>query len=148
MKILIATPEAVPYAKTGGLADVTGALIKEYRKMQEEAFIIMPLYKKIKGGDVSLKNTGIKIKIPVGQGYMRGEVFSDQSSAYFIKCDKLFGRPELYGTSEGDYSDNASRFVFFSRGVIETCKALNFKPDIIHCNDWQTGLIPLYLKKI
>lgn len=148
MKILIATPEAVPYAKTGGLADVAGALIKEYRKMSKEAFIIMPLYKKIKEGDVPLKNTGITIKIPIGHEYIKGEVFSDQSSAYFIGCDEFFDRPELYGTSKGDYSDNASRFIFFSRGVIETCRALNFKPDIVHCNDWQTGLIPLYLKTI
>jgi len=148
MKILIATPEAVPYAKTGGLADVAGALIKEYRRMRKDAFIIMPLYKKIKEGDVPLKKTGIKLKIPVGHGYIKGAVFSDQSSAYFIGCDEFFDRQELYGTSKGDYDDNASRFIFFSRGVIETCRALNFKPDIIHCNDWQTGLIPLYLKTI
>lgn len=148
MKILIATPEAVPYVKTGGLADVAGALLKEYRRMKKKAYIILPLYKKIKEGQVPLRDTGVKIKIPLGDSGMEGRIFSDQFSAYFIRCDEFFDRQELYGTPQGDYIDNASRFIFFSRGIIEACKALNFKPDVIHCNDWQTGLVPLYLKTI
>ncbi|MDI6889794.1 MAG: glycogen synthase GlgA [Thermodesulfovibrionales bacterium] len=148
MRILIATPEAVPYAKTGGLADVAGALIKKYRDMKKEAYIILPLYRKIKKGDVLLKNTGLKIKVPIGDREIEGGIFSGESLTYFIDCDEFFDREELYGTPQGDYIDNASRFIFFSRGVLETCKALNFKPDVIHCNEWQTGLIPLYLKTI
>lgn len=148
MKILIATPEAVPYAKTGGLADVAGTLLKEYRGMNREAYIILPLYKSIKKRDMTLKDTGLKIKIPIGDREIEGKIFSDRSSAYFIDCDEFFDREELYGIPQGDYIDNASRFIFFSRGVLETCRTLNFKPDVIHCNDWQTGLIPLYLKTI
>ena len=147
MKILIASPEAVPYVKTGGLADVAGALFKEYRRMKKDAYIILPLYKKIKVSQPSLTDTGVKIKVPVGSRVLEGRIFS-QSSAYFIECEEFFAREELYGTPEGDYADNASRFVFFSRGILETCKALNLKPDVIHCNDWQTGLVPLYLKTI
>lgn len=147
MKILIASPEAVPYVKTGGLADVAGALFKEYREMKKDAYIILPLYKKIKESQPSPADTGVKIKVPVGSRVIEGRIFS-QSSAYFIECEEFFDREELYGTPEGDYADNASRFVFFSRGLLETCKALNLKPDIIHCNDWQTGLVPLYLKTI
>jgi len=146
MKILIATPEAVPYAKTGGLADVTGTLLKEYKGMNKEAYIILPLYKRIKEGNVTLTDMGLKIKVPVGEREIEGRLFRDRSSVYFIECDEFFDREELYGTPQGDYSDNASRFIFFSRGVLETCKALNFRPDVIHCHDWQTGLIPLYLK--
>lgn len=146
MKILIATPEAVPYAKTGGLADVAGTLLKEYKGMNKEAYIILPLYKRIKEGNVTLTDMGLKIKVPVGEREIEGRLFRDRSSAYFIECDEFFDREELYGTPQGDYSDNASRFIFFSRGVLETCKALNFRPDVIHCHDWQTGLIPLYLK--
>lgn len=148
MKILIATPEAVPYIKTGGLADVAGALVKEYRKMGETTYVILPLYKKIREGQRSLKNTGLKIKVPVGDKVREGKIFSDQSLAYFIECDEFFDRQELYGTSAGDYSDNAARFIFFSRGILEACKKLNFQPDIIHCNDWQTALVPLYLKTL
>jgi len=148
MKIIIASPEAVPYVKTGGLADVAGALCKEYRRMKRDAFLILPLYRKIMDSQSPPKNTGIIIDVPVGQRIIRGNIFRDDSPAYFIRCDEFFDRPELYGIPEGDYVDNASRFIFFSRGVLEACKALNFRPDVIHCNDWQTALIPLYLKTL
>jgi starch synthase len=147
MKILIASPEAVPYVKTGGLADVAGALVQEYRRMKKDAYIILPLYKKIKESQPSLADTGAKIKVPVGSRLIEGRIFS-QSSAYFIECEEFFDRKELYGTPQGDYADNASRFVFFSRGILETCKTMKFQPDVIHCNDWQTGLVPLYLKTL
>jgi starch synthase len=148
MKILIASPEAVPFVKTGGLADVAGALCKEFRRMKHRAYILLPLYKQIKQNRSLLNDTGETINVPVGDRIIAGRIFSDSVSAYFIECDEFFDRQELYGTAEGDYIDNASRFIFFSRGVIEACKALNFRPDIIHCNDWQTGLIPLYLKTL
>jgi len=148
MKILLATPEALPYAKTGGLADVAGALTKEFLKMGETVHTVLPLYKKVKERQHILKDTGINIEVSVGNILKEGRIFSDLSSTYFIACDEFFGRPELYGTPDGDYQDNASRFVFFSRGVLEVCKALTFKPDIIHCHDWQTGLVPLYLKTL
>ncbi|HBR22710.1 MAG TPA: glycogen synthase, partial [Nitrospiraceae bacterium] len=147
MKILIATPEAVPFAKTGGLADVTGALLKEYMKMKEEACLVMPLYRRVRE-NFKLKDTGLKISVPLGNRELKGRIFSYENSAYFIECDEFFDREELYGTPRGDYPDNAARFIFFSRGALETCRGLGFKPDIIHCNDWQAGLIPLYLKTI
>ncbi len=148
MKILVVTSEAVPYAKTGGLADVAGALIQEYRKIGEESYVILPLYRNIKKGKITIRDTGLTIKVPVGERQVEGRVFNNQSLAYFIRCDEFFDRDELYGTPWGDYLDNASRFTFFSRGVLETCRELNFKPDVIHCNDWQTSLIPIYLKTI
>ncbi|PIP70449.1 MAG: glycogen synthase GlgA [Nitrospirae bacterium CG22_combo_CG10-13_8_21_14_all_44_11] len=157
MKILIATPEAVPFAKTGGLADVTGALVDEYRKMKEEAYLILPLYKRVRE-NFKLRDAGLKINVPLGNRKVKGRIFSydppsasggaGKVSAYFIECDEFFDREEIYGTSRGDYPDNAARFIFFSRGVLEACRVLGFKPDVIHCNDWQTGLIPLYLKTI
>jgi starch synthase len=148
MKILIASPEAVPYVKTGGLADVVGALLKEYRVMKKDAYIILPLYKRIKKIKPHPVDTRLEIKVPVGNKIIKGRIFKDKYSAYFIGCDKFYNREELYGTPGGDYIDNASRFVFFSRGIIETCKVLKFQPDVIHCNDWQTGLVPLYLKTL
>ncbi|MFZ6017136.1 MAG: glycogen synthase GlgA [Nitrospirota bacterium] len=154
MRILIATPEAVPFAKTGGLADVTGALLNEYIKMKKDVKLIMPLYKGIKER-FDLEDTGHTIIVHVGDKDHKGRIFSYRGSSLithhstlFIGCDEFFDRQELYGTPQGDYIDNASRFIFFSRGIIEACKALNFKPDIIHCNDWQTGLVPLYLKTV
>lgn len=147
MKILIATPEAVPFAKTGGLADVTGALLNEYNSMNQEAYLILPLYRIIKE-NFKLQNTGSKIKVPVGNRILTGRIFSYGNSTYFIECNEFFDRDDFYSTPQGDYPDNAARFVFLSRGILEACKVLGFKPDVIHCHDWQTGLIPLYLKTI
>lgn len=151
MKILIATPEAVPYVKTGGLADVTGALLKEFRRMKKDASLILPLYSVIKN-KFEIYKTDRSFKITLGGISLNGNIWvSEKSSApesYFIDCKDLYGRSELYGTSNGDYSDNALRFAFFSRAVIETCIAMNLKPDIIHCNDWQTAMTALYLKTV
>jgi len=147
VRILIASSEAVPYVKTGGLADVAGSLSREYRGMDHETCLILPLYKKIRE-NFPLNDTGLSIKVPVGERLVEGRIFSHQSSTYFLQCEEFFSRPELYGTPEGDYSDNAARFIFFSRGLLEACRALKFQPEIIHCNDWQTGLVPLYLKTL
>ncbi|MBS1112098.1 MAG: glgA, partial [Nitrospirae bacterium] len=151
MKILIASPEAVPYAKTGGLADVAGALLKELRLKHEKAFLVLPLYTVIKS-KYKLYATGKTIVVKIGNAQYKGKIFcsakDENPEAYFIECDELYGRPELYGTSAGDYADNAIRFIFFSRAVLELCLTMRIKPDVIHCNDWQTALIPLYLKSL
>jgi starch synthase len=147
MKILIAASEAVPYAKTGGLADVAGALLKEHRKAGREAYLILPLYRRVKE-HFDLTYTGRKVTVPVGGRKISGRIFSHENISFFIECDEFFDRSELYGTADGDYPDNAARFIFFDRAVAEACIALNIRPDIIHCNDWQTGLLPFYLKTI
>ncbi len=148
MRILIATPEAVPYVKTGGLGDVTGALVKEFRRRNLEASLILPLYKTIKD-KFTPEPTGKSIRLQMGDMSLEGMVWISDSSpvpcAYFIECDELFGREELYGLPGSDYPDNALRFAFFSRAVLETCLAMDINPDVIHCNDWQTGMLPLYL---
>lgn len=151
MKILIASSEAVPYIKTGGLADVAGSLLKELRIKKEEASLVLPLYSEIKS-KYKLHATGKAILVKMGSVAYRGSIFAsskaDNPEAYFIECDELYGRPELYGTPAGDYPDNALRFIFFSRAVFEACIAMRIKPDVIHCNDWQTALVPLYLKTL
>lgn len=151
MRILIATPEAVPYVKTGGLADVTGALLKELRQKNENTSLILPLYSGIKN-NFKLYRTDKSVRITMGGITAVGDIWisgkSPSPQSYFIDCENLYGRPELYRTSDGDYPDNAIRFIFFSRAVIETCIAMNMKPDVIHCNDWQTAMLPLYLKTI
>ncbi len=151
MNILIACSEAIPYAKTGGLADVTGSLLMEFRRRRQQASLVLPLYASVRG-KFRLKRTGKSVSVPVGNSLFEGEIFSAGSGrtpdAYFIECDRFFGRPEFYGTASGDYSDNALRFIFFSRAVLEACIALNLRPDIIHCNDWQTGMIPLYIRTL
>lgn len=154
MRVLLATSEAVPFIKTGGLGDVTGALIDEYKKMQIEADIILPLYRKIKTSarDFDIRQTGKEITVPLGDRSESGNLWEGRTpqgaKAYFIENDGFYDRDEIYVAPDGDYPDNASRFIFYSRAVLETIKTLGIRADVIHCNDWQTALIPLYLKTI
>lgn len=154
MKILITTSEAVPFVKTGGLGDVAGALVNEYKRMGIEAAIMLPFYRKIKQ---SAKDFGIKplekeITVPLGDQFETGKLWEGRTPegapAYFIENDKFYDRDDLYGTSEGDFPDNSSRFTFYSRAVLEALKILKIDVDVIHCNDWQTALIPVYIKTI
>lgn len=151
MRILIAASEAVPFAKTGGLADVTGALLKELRREGEKVSLVLPLYAVMRGR-VPLAPAGRVIRLQKGDSLFEAEVFftgdPGEPDAYFISCDELFGRPELYGTPEAEYADNARRFIFFSQALLELCEALSLSPDVIHCNDWQTAMVPLYLRTL
>ncbi|MBI3313004.1 MAG: glycogen synthase GlgA, partial [Candidatus Omnitrophica bacterium] len=150
MKIVYVASEAVPFAKTGGLADVIGALPHEIRLLGHETSVFLPRYK-----SVNLEKWGFapvidRFEIPVGTEKESGRVFkatlASGVDAYVIDHPEFFMRDGLYGTALGDYPDNDRRFVFFQRAVLETLDQLNIKPDIIHCHDWQTGLIPVYLK--
>jgi starch synthase len=150
MKILIASPEAVPFAKTGGLADVAGALPGALAKMGHEVDLILPKYRSVDEKRFPLTPTGMTLKVPISQKVVRGEVYSLQRGpnfrVFFVRQDSYYDRDHLYGTPSGDFEDNAERFTFFSRAVAEAGREL--KPDIIHCNDWQTGLVPVYLKTL
>jgi starch synthase len=150
MKILIATPEAVPYAKTGGLADVTGALLKALRLRGVDASLVLPLYGSSRK-TAPLRSIDKSFAVVMGGQPFEASIWTSEKSscpqAYFIECEPLFGRSELYGLAEGDYADNALRFAFFSRAVLEMCCAMDIRPDVIHCNEWQTAMIPVYLRK-
>jgi starch synthase len=149
MRIVIVTPEAVPFSKTGGLADVAGTLFKEYRGMGLETFLFVPLYKKTKEQFAdSIRYSGIEIDIHLGRAVRKCRVFELKGQGVFFVGGGYFDRDELYGTAHGDYPDNDQRFIFFCKAVLEICKTLDMAIDIMHCNDWQTGLIPLYLKTL
>jgi starch synthase len=155
MKIALISSEAVPFSKTGGLADVAGTLFREYGRMGLDVSLFVPLYKATSAQFAgALYDLGVSIDVPVGSHTKKCEIFSIMEKGgakkkggrvYFIANDEYFNRDELYGPAEGDYPDNAVRFTFFCRGVLEACRKLSLKFDIFHCNDWQTGLIPLYL---
>ncbi len=126
LKVLFASSEVVPFAKTGGLADVAGSLPIALEELGLDVRVIMPKYASVKvAGKEATMGTGVKV--------------------YFIEHDDYFNRKELYGDKFGDYQDNLDRFVFFCKEALERCKKENFRPDIIQCNDWQTALIPVYL---
>ncbi len=151
LKAAIVSSEAAPFAKTGGLADVSGALPVALNGLGIECALFMPYYSEVDSSGAQVKPTGLSVKVAIGKRVMEGEIFTssiDNVTVYLLKCDIFFDRPHLYGSASGEYFDNFERFTFFSRGVLEAMKAVGFKPDIIHCNDWQTGLIPAYLKDI
>ena len=144
MKVLFATSEAHPFAASGGLADVSGALPKALRARLVGARVIMPLYDTI-SEEMKQKLTFVTaISVPVAWRRQYCGIFKatiDGVVYYLIDNQYYFKRGSLYG-----HYDDAERFAFFSRAVLEVARAVEFKPDIIHCNDWQTALVPLYLR--
>ena len=145
MKILFAASECVPFVKTGGLADVVGALPKELLKAGEDIRVILPLYKAI---DQSWRDQMEHLLyFYVNLGWRRQYVGIQRLvysgiTFYFVDNEQYFGRDYIYGMG----GDEGERFAFFSRAVLEALSKIDFIPDVLHCHDWQTGLIPILLK--
>lgn len=139
MKIAICASEVVPFAKTGGLADVAGALPLELERLAQEVTIIMPRYKIIQSPKFSIQ------RLREGVSYA---VIGKNLKVYFIENDVYFNRDGLYGDKAGDYKDNLDRFSYYSKRALELLKEINFRADIIHCHDWQSALVPVYLKSL
>lgn len=137
MKTALIASEAVPYAKTGGLADVVGALLKHLPRIGVETFLYLPRYRGIKADFFT------EIEIPFAPA-PRVKIFR-RDNAFFIDHPAYFDREGLYGTSQGDYPDNLERFTLFNRAVEYLIR--QNPVDIVHCHDWQTGLLPLYFKE-
>jgi len=137
MKVAICASEVVPFAKTGGLADVAGALPLELESLGQEVIIVMPRYKSIQEPRFSIQ----RLKPDISYS-----VIGKNIKVYFIENGAFFNRDGLYQDKSGDYKDNLERFSYYSRRALELLKEINFKPDIIHCHDWQSALIPIFLK--
>ena len=145
MKILIAASECVPFIKTGGLADVIGALPKEQRRFGDDVRVIVPYYQNIPD-EWRLKAEHV-LYFYINLGWRRQycgveRIIHNGITYYFIDNEFYFRRPYVYGLG----GDEGERFAFFSRAVLEMLPLIDFIPDIIHCHDWQTGLIPALLK--
>jgi len=152
MHIVFAASECVPFAKTGGLADVVGALPPELVKLGHEVTVYLPLYAGVKAHIQGEWKYAVRsITIPF-EHYNRfvGIVDGGRRSGvqyYFVDCPELFDRKELYGTKAGDYPNNWERFGLFCRAVLEAAKLLGV-PQVFHVHDWQTALIPVYLRTV
>ena len=148
MRILFAASEAYPFASTGGLAGVTGSLPKALSDAGHDVSIIMPLYRDIeKIKDFSW--IGGEFSTSAGEDFGLAESVIPGTSipAYFVSKDEYFHRPGIYGPDNASaFDDNAVRFSFFCRAVVAFQESLRKPLDIIHCHDWQTGLIPAYLR--
>ena len=143
MDICFITPEAFPFAKTGGLADVAGALPKALAEIGQKCTIFLPLYQGIKARSINLS-----FDLELGAYRETAQVYQVQNliNTYFIRNDSLFNRKGLYGTERGDYPDNLERFTFFTKATLEVMKRLALKFDIIHLHDWQAALVAAYLR--
>jgi starch synthase len=156
MQIVFAASECVPFAKTGGLADVVGALPRELVKLGHGVSVYLPLYEAVKAhikpqDSGEWKYAARSITIPF-QHYNRFAGIVDGGKQdgvqhYFVDCPDLFDRPGFYGTPAGDYPNNWERFGLFSRTVLEASKLLGV-PDVFHVHDWQAALIPVYLRTV
>ncbi|MCJ7833627.1 MAG: glycogen/starch synthase, partial [Deltaproteobacteria bacterium] len=146
LKILFVSPEVVPFAKTGGLADVAGSLPKALKGLGCDVRLVMPLYQSVRQGTFPRIKVLDNLQIPLGGRQITADIYQgeldDDIPVYFIERDEFYDRLNLYGSAQGEYFDNDRRFVYLARGTLNTAQALNFQPDIIHCHDWQTGLIP------
>ncbi len=156
MKVFFATSEVVPFAKTGGLADVSGALPRALAGLGVDVKLIMPLYRSVRETATDLTDTGLRVEVPIGDKTVTGELWQttlpdSDIPVYCLAQSRYYGREGLYGTTGVDphpYPDNCERFVFFSRCVIEALLALDLQPDVLHLNDWQSALAAVYLKAL
>ena len=144
MKILFAASEAVPFCKTGGLADVAGSLPQALAASGDKVEVILPLYQRVSDAWRNELSFVCNIEVPLGWrrvycGLFRME--KDGVTWYFVDNEYYFKRDALYG-----HYDDGERFGFFSRAIVALLPSLEFLPEVIHCNDWQTALVPIYLK--
>ncbi|MGA9587874.1 MAG: glycogen/starch synthase, partial [Terracidiphilus sp.] len=152
MQIIFAASESLPFAKTGGLADVMGALPKEILKLGHQVTVYLPLYATVRShlvGEVNYAIRSITIPFPHGNRFVGiadgGE--RDGVKFYFVDCPEMFDRQGLYGDNGDSYGDNAERFGLFCRAVLEAAKILGV-PDVFHAHDWQAALIPVLLRTV
>lgn len=153
MNVVVVASEAVPLAKTGGLADVAGSLPRALERLGHQACLILPCYQRVWRAGLPLRASGLTLRVPVGARVVEAHVHQaalpgSDVPVYLIDRPEYFERAHLYGQDGKDYPDNCERFVFFSRAALEAIRLLGLRPDVIHCNDWQTALIPVYLEEM
>jgi starch synthase len=163
-RCLYAASEVAGFAKTGGLADVAASLPVALTQRGVDAAVVMPLYRSVHAGPVPPQPTNISFSISIGDHRFTGSVWrgvlpDSDVPIYFIAQPELFERDDpargfglyqytLADNSKRDYQDNCTRYTFFCRAILEALPFLDFWPDVLHCNDWQTGLAPVYLREI
>lgn len=161
MRVLFAASEVMGFAKTGGLADVAASLPRALAKRGHEVVVMMPLYRGVRTGRQPIEKTQHVVPVQVGDRLFACRLYMSRLPAsavpiYFIEQPEYFDRDDpaegrgIYNQSmpggyRSDYLDNAERFIFLSRAVLEAAATIGFTPDIVHANDWQTGLTPVYL---
>lgn len=150
LKVLFLSSEAVPFAKTGGLADVAGALPAALKRLGLDVRLVLPFYRIARDADLQIRPRLADLEVPFGNEVLMVDVLESKTEegvlTYLIDREDMYDRLNLYGNDRGDHYDNLERFSFFSHAVFALTEAISFIPDVIHCHDWQTGLVPALLQ--
>lgn len=149
MKIVFISSEIVPFASTGGLGDVCAALPKALAEQGVEIIRIMPCYRQVDREKYELTLCDTELHIPLGSTWYPGSVWKQQCdgvTTFFIYNAAFFDRAEIYGNPDRGYPDNFERFLFFQKAAVSLIDQWGLQPDVVHCNDWQTALIPMLLR--
>ena len=151
MKIVHAASEFYPYAKTGGLADAVASLSGALADKGHEVSVFLPGYRAVlEHKDAAKAERLLRLKIEMGDQFLSGDVrmFSPKPNLkiYLVCREEFFDRRNPYGTGERDYEDNADRFIFFCKGVVETLRLADLQADVVHSHDWQGALLPMLLR--
>ncbi len=152
MTILFAASEMEPLARTGGLGDVIEALPAALAARGHEVSVVLPCYAGLRERpELAVRSTGVQIPVQVGAKRLDAEILECRApngvQIFLVRCDKYFDRQGLYGTEGRAYDDNAERFIYFSRAVVELARRILPPPDILHVHDWQTALIPALVRE-
>lgn len=148
MKIVYAASEITPFASTGGLAEVAGALPAALHELGHEIIRVMPMYRSVLELRPEAKPLGVQLAIPVGFRVYNADIWYSDGLAprtYFIRRDEFFDRSQIYSLPDRDYDDNFERYIFFQKAVVALIDHMKLAPDVVHGNDWQCGLLPYFL---
>jgi starch synthase len=152
MRILVLSAEVAPFAKTGGLGDVAGALPKALARLGHDVVVVMPAYREqeriVRSGEGLLSTLPGALTVPLGggspqAGVLRSTLPGSDVPVYFIAESSLFDRPNIYG-----YDDDAYRFAFFSRAALELTATLDWRPDVVHAHDWHAAAAVMWLATV
>src|SRR5262245_21908441 len=141
MKLLLASSEVHPYSKSGGLADMVGALAKALGREGHRVGVVTPLYRGMRERFPKMLWFDYQLNLPLGFEWVLAQVFtlepSEGVTVYFVDCPRFFDRPGLYNENHTDYADNAHRFVYFSKCAAHLARYLSWQPELVHVHDWQ-----------
>ncbi len=151
MKIVHAASEMFPLVKTGGLADAVGALTKALAGFGHEVAVFLPGYRTVLEHPMFAKAAKhLMVQVELGDEFLQADVYrlslGKRLTLYVIRRDEFYDRSHPYGCEGRDYDDNDRRFIYFCKAVVEVLRVIDFKADVVHCHDWQTGLLPALLR--
>ncbi|MBA3607827.1 MAG: glycogen synthase [Chthoniobacterales bacterium] len=151
MKILMISSEGWPLARSGALADVLVALPRELKARGHEVALAMPYYREIRQNKkITTKPLRVSLEISLGEERLAADLLEGRTAEdlqiFFVRCDELFDRPGIYTEKGEPYEDNAARFIFFSKAAVEIARRMTPSPEILHCHDWTTALVPVLVR--